>query len=105
MKTKTPDLAKQLNEKPTAQLMCRTLQHSWDVNRGDVERDGRYLLWGLPCVRCETIKTLKIERRTGRSVGASYSYPPDYQLHGLGALSADERGSLRLVLLDRIGSV
>lgn len=104
MTAKTADLDKQAGEKSTAQLTCRTFQHSWNVNRGEVDQEGRWLFWSTPCDRCETVKTTKVNRRTGLRESSTYAYAPDYQFHALGALSANERGSLRLLLLERIGA-
>lgn len=101
----TGNLEKQAEEKSTAQLMCRTWQHIWNLNRGEVEPDGNLLLWTVPCDRCDTTKTMAINRRSGLYCGASYNYPPDYAFHDLGALDAEERGSLRLLLLQRSGEL
>lgn len=101
----TGNLEKQAEGKSTAQLMCRTWQHLWNLNRGEVEPEGANLLWTVPCDRCETTKTMIIRRRTGRIAGSAYHYPSDYAFHDLGALGADERGSLRLLLLQRSGEL
>jgi len=101
----TAKLTKQMNKKFTSHLTCRIWQHLWNVNRGDVTSDGGYLLWSMPCDRCETVKTIKVRRRTGRIEGTSYVYPADYGFQGLGALDADKRGSIRLTLLDRFGKL
>jgi hypothetical protein len=104
-KTETA-LERQVAEKSTAMLECRTWQHPWDVNRGDVVSDGANLLWSVPCSRCTTVKTKKLNRRTGRTAGgASYVYPDGYLFHDVGALGAVELGELRMVLLKRMGSL
>lgn len=74
---------------------CRTYQHAWDPTT--VKQDGRHLVQGLICLRCKTIRKQKIDSRTGERLGNSYEYPDGYVLPGGGgALSARERGMLRL---------
>ena len=79
---------------PDKFLECRTLQHAWRAT--DVTIDGRVYIQHLRCMHgCGTVRHVRIDRRTGRIKGASYTYPDGYALTG-GYLSADERGSLRL---------
>lgn len=96
------DLKAQAEGKPTAQLVCRVWQHSWRIERGDVQSDGGHLLWIIPCGRCQTVKTMKISRRTGRYVKSTYQYPDDYRFTDIGKLSAADNGALRLILMERV---
>lgn len=86
---------KRLRTVPVEYAMCRTWQHAW--NYTTVKQDGRQLIQGLACMRCGTIRMVKIDGRTGERKGNSYDYPDGYVLKdGGGALSQDERAALRL---------
>lgn len=96
------DLRAQAEDKTTAQLVCRVWQHSWHIERGNVESDGGNLLWSIPCSRCQTVKIMKISRRTGRYVKSTYQYPADYRFTDIGKLSAKDNGAIRLILMERV---
>lgn len=75
-------------------LECRDLQHSWRPYT--VKRRGRVYIQTLQCSRCITQKTRKITDK-GRVVGTPvYHYPPGYVVHGLGHMTAEERGEVRM---------
>jgi len=79
---------------PVEYAACRTYLHAWDPTT--VKRDGKHLVQGLVCLRCGTIRSYKIDSRTGEIKGNSYSYPENYLLDGGGALTARERAALRI---------
>jgi hypothetical protein len=79
---------------PTEYAMCRTFLHAWDFTT--VKQDGRRLIQGLVCLRCGTVRYMRIDSRTGERLGNSYDYPDGYVLAEGGPLSAKERASIRL---------
>lgn len=73
---------------------CRAWNHAWKAT--DVTADGGTYVQHFRCLRgCNTVRHLKINRRTGELSGNSYTYPDGYTVTG-GVLSRAERGSLRL---------
>lgn len=79
---------------PVEYAMCRTFLHAWDFT--SVKKKGRDWFQGLVCIRCGTIRTMKIDSRTGERLGNSYDYPENYVLKEGGSLTQGERASLRL---------
>lgn len=79
---------------PAEYAMCRTFLHAWDYTT--VKQNGRELIQGLVCLRCGTVRSMKIDSRTGERKGNSYDYPDGYVLSEGGPLSAKERATLRL---------
>lgn len=79
--------------------MCRTFLHAWDPTT--VKKDGRNLIQGLVCLRCGTIRSVRIDSRTGERKGNAYDYPDNYLLDGGGALTQRERAALRLAEVKR----
>lgn len=79
---------------PEQFAMCRTFLHAW--NYTTVEQKGRELIQGLQCLRCGTIRYVKIDGRTGERKGNTYDYPDGYVLSEGGPLSAKERAVIRL---------
>lgn len=74
--------------------MCRVLGHAWDYTT--VKRVGGEFVQGLTCLRCETLRYIKVNTRTGEASGSRYSYPDGYLFHEGGALTPRERARLRL---------
>lgn len=74
--------------------MCRVFMHAWDYTT--VKREGKNLLQGLVCIRCDTERWVKINSRTGEIGGARYKYAEGYLFKGGGALTQRERAELRL---------
>jgi hypothetical protein len=97
----TPTTAGKKNRTvPVEYAMCRTFMHAWDYTT--VKKDGRHLIQGLVCLRCGTVRSFKIDSRTGEIKGNAYSYPENYLLDdGGGALSAKERAALRITEVRR----
>jgi hypothetical protein len=79
---------------PAEYGMCRTWQHAWDYTT--VKRKGRDLVQGLACIRCGTMKTVKIDSRTGERLANYYDYPDNYTLKEGGSMTQRERAALRL---------
>ena len=84
-----------LRSVPSQFAMCRAFQHAWDYL--DVQRDGRVLIQSLRCMRCATVKYIKIDSRDGDTVGhPSYHYTDGYQLKEGGSMTHRERTAIRL---------
>jgi hypothetical protein len=79
---------------PVEFMACRSFQHAWDFTT--VKHDGGLLVQGLRCLRCPTIKYVKLDSRTGLRTGsARYDYPDNYRVSG-GQLTIDEIAACRL---------
>lgn len=86
-------------ELPERFLQCRDLMHNWlpfDIGRhpqGGYERT-------LRCARC---KTRKVQHVTtdGLVLGGRYEHPDGYLREGLGRMTGDARGMLRVVSMQR----
>ena len=78
---------------PMKYAMCRVYQHSWEY--ADVQRDGLVYLQSLVCMRCRTVKYVRIDARNGDAKGRHYTYPEGYLLEG-GPMKAQERSAIRL---------
>lgn len=75
-------------------LECRDLLHAW--RHYSAKRVGKGFEETLQCSRCILQKTRKYNSK-GEIVGSSrYHYPPGYVIPGLGRLSKEERGEIRL---------
>lgn len=74
---------------------CRDYGHQWNpLNVYDVGRSYERL---LRCGRCGTQCSQEITKKGGRLVGGRrYTYPDDYQIKGMGYVSAEDRGFVRL---------
>lgn len=81
-------------------LGCRVWQHQWP-DLGAVQTVNRELHWTKTCLRCGTEKTLILDRHDGTYRRAKYNYPAGYTIRGADYLSRQERGLIRLRLLDR----
>lgn len=80
---------------PVEFATCRTFLHAWDYTT--VKQDGRVLIQGLVCLRCRTMRYVRIDSRTGERKGNKYDYPDGYVLNeGGGPLTQRERATLRL---------
>ena len=84
---------------PVEFAMCRTFLHAWTYTT--VKREGRHLIQGLACLRCGTVRSMKINSRTGERMGNRYDYPDNYILSEGGALTQAERAALRLAEVKR----
>lgn len=88
--------------KPTEYLVCRALLgHSWNENRGTVVEDGGMYLWAVPCYRCTTVRTIRINW-DGERKGNSYKWPDGYKFEGYSWLDKTALGRLRVVAIQRL---
>jgi hypothetical protein len=74
--------------------MCRVFMHAWDYV--DVQRDGRVYIQSLRCIRCSTMKFVRIDSRTGDTVTTWYQHVDGYLFTKGGHMTPDERRSVRL---------
>jgi hypothetical protein len=82
-----------LRSVPSQFAMCRVFQHAWKYV--DVQRDGKVLIQSLSCMRCETMRFVRIDSRDGVTLSAYYRYPEGYQMVG-GHMLPAERSAARL---------
>ncbi|ADD80844.1 gp058 [Rhodococcus phage ReqiDocB7] len=82
-----------INDIPDKYVTCRALMHAWKYHT--VERPRGGFIQVLVCMRCPTRKAQHI-LRDGSIKKNVYLYPRDYLIPGLGFLTAEERGQLRL---------
>ena len=81
-------------EVPDGYRMCRVYGHAWDY--ATVKKVGSEYVQGLVCLRCETLRFIKVNTRTGETAGSRYDYPEGYLFSEGGALTPRERAGLRL---------
>lgn len=74
--------------------MCRVFLHAW--NYVDVQRDGRVFIQSLSCIRCGTMKFIRINSSTGAAITAWYQHPEGYLFAEGGHMTPDERAATRL---------
>lgn len=89
-----------INSIDTEYLPCRAMQqHAWKYHRVE-SHDRRTWAQSFVCMRCSVIRTIYVHKDTGRLVKkAHYDYPAGYKVEGLGRLSAEDNGLLRLRLM------
>lgn len=88
---------------PVEYAACRAWGHAWDFTT--VDRSGGEYIQGMRCLRCPTVRSVRINARTGtREHGNKYQYPEDidpravpYKMpKGSGGLTSEERGQVTL---------
>lgn len=82
---------------------CRDYGHAWEPFRGGRVNGG----WErqLRCTRCHTVRKQFIAARRGVIESSRYVYPEHYQVAGLGQISGDDRGQVRIAsILDDIAN-
>ncbi len=80
---------------------CRDYGHSWQPFRGGRVSGG----WErqLRCDRCHTVRKQFINGRKGLIEGNRYIYPEHYHIGGLGPITGEDRGMVRIAsILDDI---
>jgi hypothetical protein len=83
-------------------IECRDLQHSWRKWATHWLPKDREYERQLKCLRCSTIRVQRLSER-GLLLGSSYLYVEGYLVKGMGRLSADDKGTLRLAsILDEL---
>lgn len=85
---------------PERFLYCREMGHNWRPFSAGRYKDGGYLRI-LRCVRCKTERHQEISAR-GVILTSSYKHPEGYLSKGLGRISGEGRGVLRLESIRRI---
>lgn len=97
-KRKATPRTKQLSSIPTQYLACRSLGHNWryfDVDETHVDTE-RVLTQELHCNVCDSYKFQDVDAETGYIERTRYRYSEGYLVHGLGRLTADDNGFIRL---------
>lgn len=88
-------------ELPEKFLHCREMGHNWRPLMAGKYKDGGYTRT-LRCSRCRMRKTQELSSR-GMVIGSPHYTPPEgYYTKGLGAITGEGRGLLRLASLSRI---
>lgn len=91
----------------TAYLMCRTIGHAWKPQAAVFYPKLKCYYTSYRCTRCRTerVAWLDSHGRPTAGSGSRYNYPEGYVLPGVGHLGTDDRGTLRLAALGRLGVV
>lgn len=80
------------------QLQCRDFGHNWRPHTAARRADGGYDR-SLVC-RCRT-RRVQVLDQWGRVVSSQYAYPDGYEMpRGIGRISADDKGVLRLASIE-----
>lgn len=80
-------------------LQCRDFGHGWQPYTARRVAEGYESV--LRCARCWTVRVRLIGMR-GQVLRTGYDYPDGYRVHGLGQLTGDDRGRLRLASIERL---
>jgi hypothetical protein len=94
------DVADAISKFTLAHLQCRRYGHSWRPWRAEVFTRGRGYMEAVRCDRCATERTEECDRYGG-VVSAHYVYPDGYLVKGLGRLTGEDRGQLRIAAIRR----
>jgi hypothetical protein len=83
-------------------IRCRDLGHRWRTLTVEWVEEDRMYHRNLRCSECTTLRT-QLFGYDGVNLANNYAYPEGYQAPaGVGRLTADDRGQLRLVSLQRV---
>lgn len=85
---------------PDPYLECRRFGHPWKAYT--VDKDGPRFVETTQCPRCESTRTQVLDRR-GMIVGhANVNYSDGYLAHGIGRITGEAKGILRLEGMHRV---
>lgn len=87
---------KALKEVPDEYLFCRIVRHSWRYGDVDENSTPGVYIQEMICPLCGTRKYQDIDAHNGRLLNTRMHYEKDYLLKGLGRMTADDNGLLRL---------
>jgi hypothetical protein len=82
-------------------LECRTYGHKWTPHRAQHVKQYRYFYVIQLCPRCLTTRHMEISEAGGEVFDTWYEYPDGYLTKGLGRITGDARGQLRLATVLR----
>ena len=101
--TTTPrtDVNTAIGNLATDHLHCRSYGHAWTPWRAEaLPRRQGFEQW-LRCQRCGTTRHRTLTR-WGEVVASSYTYPDGYQMAGVGRLTGDDRGAIRVASIVKL---
>jgi hypothetical protein len=81
---------------------CRDWGHSWRAYTVSFEQRGSLWEETLRCSRCISFRHRKISGKSGMVVKTRYTYRPGYLIPGWGRMSKDDKGALRLAVLEQM---
>jgi hypothetical protein len=85
-------------------LECRTYGHHWRPQAATYTKDKRAISTVHVC-RCDTERRSMLDARTGWVLSVHYVYPDGYTTKGLGRITGDAKGALRLAGVHRVFGV
>lgn len=91
----TEDIAQRIISE-TDSALCRVLRHHWEPE--DVTVHGLWARQTLMCQKCGTQRIFHVHLRTGE-IGRSHYRYRRYRPEGMTAMTAEDRGQLRLRVL------
>lgn len=96
------DVAGAIAHMTAMQIQCRDYGHAWKPWRAELIGKGgaRGYEQALRCTRCDTERWRTLTRY-GEVVSAHYVYPDGYLVKGLGRLTGEDRGQLRVASIER----
>jgi hypothetical protein len=102
MKHATPEDALEVSgEWSNEWLECRTYGHTWKPQAATYTKDRKAIATTQLCPRCECERHALLDARTGWVISSRIDYPDGYLLKGVGRMTGDAKGALRLSLVTR----
>jgi hypothetical protein len=100
--TEPRDVADALQRMTEQQVQCRDYGHSWKPWRAELFGKGGAKGYerALRCARCGTERWQTLTRY-GEVVSGHYIYPDGYLVKGLGRLTGEDRGLVRIASIER----
>lgn len=98
----TPEDALEAAQEWTDQILeCRTYGHHWTPQGATWTKDRRAIATTQVCP-CEATRHVLLDGRTGWVITSHIDYPDGYLLKGVGRITGDAKGALRLTVVSRV---
>ena len=89
------DLDAAIGSMPDSHLHCRDYGHSWRAFTAAWNAKERAYDQTLRCTRCRALRSRLLDSH-GNVLNTNYTYPDSYLVRGMGRLTGDDRGMVRL---------
>jgi hypothetical protein len=83
-------------------LECRTYGHQWRPQAATYTKDRKAIATSQICRSCDAERHATLDARTGWVIATHIDYPDGYLLKGVGRITGDAKGALRLTTVTRV---
>lgn len=83
-------------------LECRTYGHPWKGQSASYTKDRTAIATTELCRSCESERHSLLDARTGWVMSSHIDYADGYLLKGLGRITGDAKGAVRLTMVTRV---